>query len=178
MRKIEIIKLKGIEYEKGLLPEEINKIEQIYGIIFPEDLKNMYMNFLPISKGFYLWRDFSYSNIGYIKSMLEKPFKEIENEIDDIEWSDNWGGEPLEKDKNEKIKKELKSAPKLIPIYFHRYAVSGKMETSPIFSVHGTDIIYYGENIDQYLEIEFAGKSYEEIDYKKIKQVPFWSDII
>ena len=178
MKNLEIFQKKGIEFEQGLSVTEIDKIEQIYEIKFPQELKNMYTELLPISEGFYKWRDFSNLNVEYIKKILEKPFKEIENEIDDVEWCDDWGEEPLENERIRAVEQKLKVAPKLIPIYSHRYVASGKMEQSPVFSVHGADIIYYGENITQYLEIEFAGRPYNEIDYGKIVQVPFWSEIV
>jgi len=178
MKNIEILQSKGIQFDNGLSIDEIKQIEQLYEIVFPEELKSLYMSFLPISNGFYLWRDFSSSNIQSIRNMIEMPFKEMENEINDIEWSENWGEEPLGYERNEKIRQKLKTAPKLIPIYFHRYIASGNLECSPVFSVHGTDIIYYGENLNQYLEIEFAGRPYEDIDYKQIHQIPFWSEII
>ena len=178
MENLEILQKKGVEFESGLSISELESIEQLYKIKFPQELKIMYMGLLPISKGFYRWRDFSSSNVEYIKKVIEKPFKEIRDDIDDIEWCDDWGEEPLGNEKNKIIEQKLNIAPKLIPIYSHRYTVSGAFEKSSVFSVHGTDIVYYGENLNKYLEIEFAGKSCNEIDYEKIIRVPFWSEIL
>ena len=52
------------------------------------------------------------------------------------------------------------------------------MKQTPVFSLHGTDIIYYGGYLEQYLEIEFGMKTHDEIQFDKIKKVPFWSDIL
>ena len=70
-------------------------------------------------------------------------------------------------------------APKLIPIYYHRYIPSSPFAYgNPIMSVHQTDIIYYGENLLSYLLVEFGIKKRKDIDFEKIKKIPFWSDII
>lgn len=51
-------------------------------------------------------------------------------------------------------------------------------ENPPVISVHGTDIIFYGENLEEYFKIEFGEKKHAEIDCQVIKPIPFWSDII
>ena len=178
MKIKEILDKSGLKYEKGLSDEEIRKIEKLYDIKFPTELKQMYRELVPVSQGFYKWQDFSEVNIEYIKGVILSVFADVQAEIKYIEWNEDWGDEPVESEKRRVIEKKLKVAPKLIPIYSHRYAVSGEIESSPVLSVCGVDIIYYGENLSQYFEIEFAGKSYSEIDYEKIIQVPFWSEIV
>lgn len=54
---IMLLKSQGIEFESGLTCEEIAKIEEIYKIKFPKSLKEFLMIALPISKGFYNWRN-------------------------------------------------------------------------------------------------------------------------
>ena len=45
----------------------------------------------------------------------------------------------------------------LLPFYSHRYVVCGSnRESSPVLSIHGTDAILYGEDLRQYLRIEFT----------------------
>ena len=51
-------------------------------------------------------------------------------------------------------------------------------ENPPILSVHGTDIIYYGENLLDYLDVEFGTKKQEDISFDRIQPVPFWSEIM
>lgn len=178
MKQFEMLQNKGIKFEKGLSHEELEQIEQLYAIEFPQELKEAYMTALPVSEGFYKWREFSDSNVNHIKELIQKPFEDIVKAIDDVEWCDSWGIEPTENEKTKIIEEKLKLAPKLIPIYYHRYVVSGRMDKSPVLSVHGTDIIYYGENLEQYLEIEFKEIPYSEMDYKKIAKIPFWSEIM
>ena len=64
--KIDRIKMllleNGVSLEPGLSDEEIQKVEKIYGIEFPEQWLAVYQQLLPISEGFYNWRDFSAEN--------------------------------------------------------------------------------------------------------------------
>ena len=63
MLLIEQLEIKGIKFQHGLSTEEINKIEGIYEIEFSREFRKIYMNSLPVSKGFYKWRNFSNENI-------------------------------------------------------------------------------------------------------------------
>ena len=75
-------------------------------------------------------------------------------------------------------KKKLHEAPKLLPVYGHRYMPMLSGVQVPVISVHGTDIIYYGESLSDYFYIEFGTKKQEEIDFDSIRPIPFWSDIM
>ena len=119
----------------------------------------MYKEFLPIYRKFYDWRNFSNDNVNYIKTMINQVKQNVNLDIDQIECSKLWGDKPI--DDNERIKivrGKLIDAPTMIPIYSYRYMISGEESGLPIFSVHGNDIIYYGENLEKYLEIEFRGR--------------------
>lgn len=51
-------------------------------------------------------------------------------------------------------------------------------ENPPVISVHNIDLIYYGENLDDYFDIEFGKKEQNTIKLKKITPISFWSDIM
>lgn len=168
----------GITFEKGLSNEEFQKIESVYGIVFPPDLKSIYRNFLPISNQFYNWRDFSDENIEKIKRQIYYP---IDGIMFDIERNDFWIKDFGEKSGSittdlENAKKYMeKNVPILIPIFGHRYISSYPCEANnPIYSVVQTDIIYYGNNIYEYFEVEFANK---KLSKKSKRYVPFWGEI-
>lgn len=173
-----MLQTEGIELAEGLSEQEFQKINQEYGIEFPVELKEFYSNVLPISVGFYNWRDFSSDNINSIKKTMKIPFDDIYELANEVYWCDDWGEEPDEEDKVSIIREKLKTAPKLIPIYLHRYMPIIDKINIPILSIRDTDIIYYGENIESYLEIEFGNKNQEDIDFDQIEHVPFWSDLL
>lgn len=169
----------NIEVAEGLSEEEMEKIERMYEIKFPRSLREFLMYKLPISKGFYNWRDFSYKNIKFIKSRIKYPVKYIYKMAYEIYWNDEWGSEPKGKRKFVKeVRKRIKSAPEIIPVYEHRYMpITGK-DNPPIISIHGVDVIYYGRNLYDYLEREFGTVDMGDINNKGIDRVIFWSDIM
>ena len=169
----------GINFTVGLEDEEISIIEQEYGIVFPEELKKFYREALPVSNGFYNWRDRNDKNVKSIKRAIQIPVQEIIEDSEDIEWSEMWGEEPANsRERREKIADMTLKAPKLIPIYSHRYMASVECEKPPIFSICGTDIIYFAKNISDYFLIEFKLKKFEGFNNDMVSYIPFWSDLI
>ena len=174
-----LLKQQGVEFETGLTVEEIAKIEDVYKISFPRSLKKFLMTALPISKGFYKWRNFEQDNVVFIKKIISIPTEEIDELAEEVYWCDDWGEEPeSEKDIASIVRERLKKAPKLLPIYGHRYIPMCSEDNPPILSVQGTDIIYYGESLEDYLKVEFGGKEQEQIEFSSINPIPFWSDIM
>lgn len=47
---------------------------------------------------------------------------------------------------------------------------------NPVFSICNSDVICYGENLEQYFDIELKYKNQSEINYSNIKRIEFWSD--
>lgn len=168
---------KGVKFTTGLNDEEIVKIEKLYDFIFPKELKDFLQAGLPISNGFYNWRDESNENI--IKA-INKPLEDL---LFDIEynnfWINSWGEIKENKIniKKEKFLKKYAKAPKLIPVYNHRYIPAIRKKNVPILSVMGSDIIVYGENLKDYLEREFHLIEKKQLKYNKY-DIKFWGEII
>ena len=59
-RSIDLLKNCGIKFESGLTIEEMLKIEKLYAIKFPKSLRDFLKEELPISEGFYNWRNFEW----------------------------------------------------------------------------------------------------------------------
>lgn len=175
---IEMLKQKGVVFERGLNSGEIDMIETLYDISFPNDLKTFYMSALPVSNDFYNWRDISPENVCKIQWAFIKPVLSIAEGVDEVDWNDKWGEEPTcNIIRREKIIQMVKDAPKLIPIYGHRY-VATQYDNNPVLSICDLDIIYYGSNIKDYLYNEFKLKAFENMGYAKIKPIDFWSDLL
>lgn len=177
---IKELKLKGISFEQGLSNQEVKDIESTYDFIFTPDLKEFLMTALPVNNDFINWRDKSVDNINSIKSKFIWPLEGI---VFDIEhnnfWFESWGSKPNSLEKAIAIcRNEFLKVPKLIPIYSHRYISSEPNEPgNPIISVYQTDIIYYGENLLSYLEVEFNLKNRNEINFDSIKKIRFWDHL-
>ena len=68
---IKLMKDSGIKFDAGLTQNELEKIYEIYKIKFPLSLKSFLTTALPVSDGFYDWRDFSSGNVTKIKNMMQ-----------------------------------------------------------------------------------------------------------
>ena len=80
-------------------------------------------------------------------------------------------------DQGDIYKSEYERAPKIIPLYSHRYIVDVDDDKNmKILSIAGSDIICYSDNLESYLQIEFKIKEFDNsVDCKNI---PFWSNLI
>ena len=157
----EVLIKNNIKLYEGLTDEEFEKIENFYSIKFPISLRALYKSFLP---EFYNWRDFSEENVNKIKHYLNWP---VEGILFDIKMNGFWKKcfGPWTDDINENIKNALEflensnneTVPKLIPIYSHRYVPCyPDIIDVPVISVYQTDIIFYGDNLEDYFKKEFT----------------------
>jgi hypothetical protein len=167
----------GVVFERGLSQAEIQQIEDKYNFRFPPDLKDLLSFALPTSKGFLNWRE---ADEDSIVQRLLWPYIGICFDIQQNDfWLTEWGERPSSLDEAFAIaRKAFDDAPTLIPIRSHRYIPDRPNEArNPIFSVYQTDIIYYGANLGDYLENEFAyyfGESAHSLS-DEIKYIEFWS---
>lgn len=176
---IKLLKQLGIQLDRGLTEEELKSIQKIYKIDFPEPLKELLKLVLPISTGFYNWRDVSEQNVQYIKQCIAWPVEDVCGSLKEVDWCNEWGEEPEnEKVRNNLIRDKALNSPVLIPIFGHRFMPTGVMKEYPILSIHGVDVIYYGRNLKNYFEIEFGNREQSSLDYSNIEYVPFWSDLM
>lgn len=76
-KAIRLLEQRGIQLTRGLNQAELDRIREVYGIEFPEPLKVFFQSVLPMSDAFYDWRDFSESNISFLKELMESPLKKI-----------------------------------------------------------------------------------------------------
>lgn len=139
-KSIVMLTQNNIELEDGLTEIELSLIEEIYIIQFPNSLKQFFMTILPVLKGFYNRRDTSRDNIDYIKKIINKPFKGIDDLAEEVFGCDDWGEEPDDvRELAKEVRKRLYNEPKLVPIYGHRYMPIINAKDIPIISVHGVD---------------------------------------
>jgi hypothetical protein len=175
------LKEKGVVLDHGITAQEMIEIEKFYNISFPAELKELYSLGLPISNGFYNWRDMGSENTKLINNALEMPIKGLQSDLENGDfWCDNWELPPDNIEGAQKLLlKDYNNAPKLIPIYSHRYMPFIPDNTNiPVFSIMGSDIIYYGTDLISYLELEFGFKQYSDIMQANFQDVDFWSDLL
>ncbi|MCC2630436.1 MAG: hypothetical protein K0S38_245 [Candidatus Paceibacter sp.] len=167
----------GIKFEVGLLELEIKEIEKNFSIQFPHDLKEFLMAGLPVSEGFPNWRT---EQPEKIKQWISQPLEGLlfDIEINNV-WLKQWGEKPTTIESTKKRIMELyNQAPKLIPIYKHRYIPSvPATDGNPVFSVWQSDIIIYGLDFSHYLSVEFKIDNPTNLP-KESRRINFWNDFL
>lgn len=176
------LKAKEIKFTEGLTESQIHIIEETYNITFPESLRKFYSIGVPFSEDedyFPRWTDFSDENIAKIKERIEAPIKRLSFNIKRNFWLANWGERPeSEEERIDKFMKTAMKAPKLIPVYLHRYIPQLEdANDPPVISTVGQDTVYYGSNLEEYLQNEFLNSECFSVN-DTCTHIPFWSDII
>lgn len=180
---IQKLRLSGHLVLPGITNQDIELVRKFYNINFPLVLKSFYESGIPCTLncgyGFPNWIDFGELNIEHIKSRIDAPMNNLKSSVKSGFWIDTWGERPIQENKLLEVFDELAShAPKLVPVYSHRYVpITDGVDDPPVISVAGSDIIYYGCTLSDYIDREFFGKK-RTIVIKPINRIPFWSDII
>jgi hypothetical protein len=166
----------GIAFEVGLTDAEVETSEARYGFRFPPDLRAFLQAGLPRGDQFPDWRTGDEAGLRY---WLDMPRRGV---LFDIEqngfWLDEWGPRPSTLTEAQRIASELVvAAPQLIPVYSHRMIpAEPHLPGNPVFSVHQTDIIWYGVDLRDSLIPEFLTR--EDIGVwpipESIRRIPFW----
>lgn len=151
------------------------KIEEIYSVYLPDEFKKVYGNMEELPENWYDWSDFSPQNVKVLSNYIQVIKENIAEDIEYVDWSDNWGEAPsnLELTKGE-ILSRLMNSPTLLPIFGHRYIASCNTPISPVFSIVGSDIIYYSKSLTDYFHGITVSR---ETNLSNLPQIPFWSDI-
>ncbi len=181
---IDLMKAAKVEVEKGLSNKEVKQIEAMYGFTFPPDYREFLQLVLPVSKSFTNWR-LALTSVearAAIESELNWPLEGIEFDIEHNDfWLEVWGKKPSTLEEMFLVaKQKVEAAPKLIPIYGHRFIPAEPHEVNnPVFSVYQTDIIYYGRNLISYLFNEFGAALFPDIEVPdQPRNIPFWSELV
>jgi hypothetical protein len=173
---------------QGLSDMEVERTENSFGFRFPSDLRALLQAGLPSRidasgrEQFPNWRSGEASDL---HGRLDWPFESMAFDIENNAfWMEEWGIKPGDlRDAIGTAKRHVNEAPRLIPIFSHRYLPSEPpLAGNPVLSVHQTDIIFYGRDLWNYLKNEFAPGSKElywrnsKID--EFRKIRFWSDLV
>ena len=140
-----------------------------------EDLAELLRYALPSGGRFPNWRDpFSDEIAKSLAWPLDGMCFDIEH---DAFWMPEWGERPEPLEQACAIAREaVRSAPVLIPIFGHRYMpATPSRGGNPVFSVHQTDIIFYGYDLPDYLHKEFGVPNPFEVPEWPLPEIEFWT---
>jgi len=119
---IQLLKSKGVQFEKGLTNEELIAVETNFDFRFPPDLKILLCSALPVSREFVDWRSALLTK-NYENEILERLNSPLEGMLFDIQynefWFEQWGEKPEDFGQQKEIAEEnFRKYPKLIPNLF------------------------------------------------------------
>ncbi|WP_041843087.1 hypothetical protein [Actinoplanes friuliensis] len=158
----------------GLTDEEADAVEKEFGFSFADDHRAFLAAGLPVGRGWPDWRD------GDRDQLRDKLAEPVEGVLFDVAengfWYEGWGPQPQSTaDALTMARPLLLIAPRLVPVYSHRYLPAGHGTSGhPVLSVMQTDIISYGANLATYFQAEFGGKPIEP----GRPTVTFWRDLV
>ena len=152
---------KGVTFESGLTDSEVGLIEERFTFTFPEDLRVFLQTALPVSGRFAPWRA-ALASPTVAKDLATRMNEPLEGLLHSLKqgffWHEPWGIKPHSfAEQKEVLLRHWPQVPKLISIWGHRYLPeTPSLPHNPVFSVVGSDIIYYGNDLVHYFEQEFT----------------------
>jgi hypothetical protein len=101
-------------------------------------------------------------------------------------WLADWGAQPDDPAESRLVvQKVLREAPALIPIYGHRAIPNEPADAgNPVFSLHQSDVIEYGVDLEDYLVNEFgsywkkATRRSQRPSPEPPRAIRFWSHMV
>ena len=159
-------------WRKGLSDAELWEFENAIGFTFPTTLRNFYKTMNGLTKqGINI-----YGNDGSPHSFRPVFYSypdDIELIKDQIRWI--YGATSVNPDKLNRL-----GISRVFPVYGHRFMLID-MPDNPILSMHGSDIIYWTDNLSKLLAIEiFSGAIYNVSNFESPPQsrqeIKFWLD--
>ena len=181
------------EIGPGLTGAEFARIERDYGFEFADDHRAFLAAGLPLKtpepyERRNPWPDWRDGDPGDLRKMLDWP---VEGALFDVQyddlWHPSWGQRPADMSTAlSAARRHLARAPKMIPVWGHRYLPAGRGTYGyPVLSIWQTDIIIYGTDLANYIASEFFRRPSVIRDWTPPPpdrtappMVPFWSDFL
>jgi len=157
----------------GYTQAELDEAQAKFDLRFPPDLVEL-LRERRLVRG-YDWR----TDEADIRRMLEWPLSGLLFHVEhEVIWWPEWGPRPAtQEERAEVVAAVVAAAPRLIPLFAHRFLAADPLEAgNPVFSIHSTDVIYYGHNLTDYIVSEFYPN--KPRPYGPVRRVPFWSDLV
>lgn len=162
----------AMTWARGYTADELDRAQSRFGLTFPSDLIELLLDRRPVGGT-------DWNNEAMVRSQLAWPFEGLLFDVEENGlWWPEWGGRPARQaERAEVLREVLHRAPKLIPIFGHRYlpATPGRAG-NPVFSVYQSDIIHYGANLLDYIDREENGWASQAWP-KDLREIEFWSEM-
>jgi hypothetical protein len=175
-RAVSLLRRAAITLDHGLNETELATIEQRFGFTFAPDHRELLAEVLPTGDRWVNWRSDAVESIA---SRLAWP---TDGTIFDVRengfWPRSWGPRPPDEGEAEALARtRMAAVPVLVPLYSHRFLPAAPAPPgSPVFSVYQTDVVYYGDDLADYIAHEFKVEEPSQGHHPKTR-IDFWSDL-
>ncbi|MDX3109987.1 hypothetical protein [Nonomuraea angiospora] len=177
------------EITPGLTDREFAWIEAEYGVEFADDHRAFLAAGLPINSARpeegatwdRPWPDWRDGDEEELRHQLKWPVRNVLRDVEYGVWLRSWGPRPEDKAQALRIaERELAGAPKLIPLYAHRFLPGGRgTHGSQVLSIWGTDIISYGRDLAEYITKDFHPRDADAQEpWEQGDAVPVWGEFL
>ena len=144
----------GFVMERGLSSAEVAELEHAFGLLFGEDHRDFLAAGVPVGQWWVDWRGDRRSLAGRIDEPIIGVLAHV---VPGGFWPSDWGLRPGDEGEALRIAEaQVRTWPKLTPIYSHRFSIGGALSGSAVLSASGTDVIEYGPDIAFYVSHEFG----------------------
>jgi hypothetical protein len=172
---IQRLRAGGVRLDQGLSDAEVSRVQDRLRFTFGPEHRDFLQSALPVGDSWPDWRNGSYREL---RGRLDGPVAGVIFDVRNSDfWPASWGVRPADKAHREReARARLAGVPRLVPVFAHRYLTADpQFNPSPVFSVHQTDVIYYGDNLLDYVAHEFHVPPLHPSPDRR--HVPFWSDL-
>ena len=162
----------------GYSPVEIDAIQARWGLRFPPDLVEALRRRRCLLDGTGAF-DWLLADPAEIRRRLDWPFEVLWFDVwHSGLWDPAWGDRSGDADGGQaRLRSIVAAAPRLIPLYGHRYLPEEPCEAgNPVFSVWQSDIIVYGTSLPDWRLRETEGWDARPWP-SSLKRIRFWSDL-
>lgn len=176
LRALELLRRADIPLGPGLSAQQLSAVEDRFGIAFGPDHADLLRQAVPRGPGWVDWL----GNAGDVRRRLSAPVDGVLFDVrENAFWPRRWGPRPSSESAAVELAEEhLARVPGLLPVYGHRFLPAAPAGTgSPVFSVHQTDVIYYGTDLADYVAREFLPPTGPPLTAPTAR-VDFWSDLV
>ncbi|MEV5572330.1 hypothetical protein AB0L06_19980 [Spirillospora sp. NPDC052269] len=187
-----LVQLGTCVIEAGLTDAEFARIERDHDIEFADDHRAFLAAGLPVHQprdeepGTYHawerpWPDWRNGDPDELREHLDWPVDFLLQDVQQGHWHSAWGERPdSDEAAGDLARSRLAEVPRMVPVYGHRFLPAGHGTFGhPVLSMWGSDIVFYGADLLDYINREF-GEPHPEYPEGWAPQatVPFWRDYV
>jgi hypothetical protein len=149
IQAIERLRSAGVQLDPGLSNREITRVQDD-GFVFGPEHREFLQLALPAGDH---WPDWRNGSADELKFRLGWPIEGVVFDVGIGFRPASWGDPPQDRATREMLGvTHLQRVPRLVPLFSHRYlTVDPEFAPTAVFSVHQTAVIYYGDNLLDYV---------------------------